>query len=74
MIRIAICQAAFDAIAATMPFGSVGYENATDDKGERLILATARRDCQAQGDARRAGEQQRRDLADCEVGCVVRVY
>ena len=37
MIRIAISQAAFDAIAATLPFGSVGYENAANEKGERLI-------------------------------------
>jgi hypothetical protein len=29
MIRIAISQAAFDAIAGTLPLGSVGYENAT---------------------------------------------
>jgi hypothetical protein len=27
MIRIAISQAAFEAIARTLPFGSVGYEN-----------------------------------------------
>ena len=27
MIRIAITRAAFDAIAATLPLGSVGYEN-----------------------------------------------
>jgi hypothetical protein len=32
MVRIAITQAAFDAIAKTLPLGSVGYE-----KGERLI-------------------------------------
>ena len=37
MIRIAITQAAFDAIARTMPFGSVNYEAAVDDKGERYI-------------------------------------
>jgi hypothetical protein len=37
MIRIAITQAAFDAIAATLPLGSVGYENETNEKGERLI-------------------------------------
>ena len=33
MIRIAISQAAFDAIANTLPLGSVGY----NEKGERLI-------------------------------------
>ena len=27
MVRIAISQAAFEAIASTMPLGSVGYEN-----------------------------------------------
>ena len=37
MIRIAITQAAFDAIAATLPLGSVGYENETNERGERLI-------------------------------------
>jgi hypothetical protein len=37
MIRIAITEAAFEAIAATLPLGSVGYENATNEKGERLI-------------------------------------
>jgi hypothetical protein len=31
MVRIAITQAAFDAIARTMPFGNVGYENKTGD-------------------------------------------
>jgi hypothetical protein len=37
MIRIAITQAAFDAIAATLPLGSVRYECDPDEKGERLI-------------------------------------
>ena len=37
MIRIAISQAAFGAIAATLSLGSVGYENATNERGERLI-------------------------------------
>ena len=37
MIKIAITLAAFEAIAATVPLGSVGYENATNEKGERLI-------------------------------------
>ena len=37
MIRIAISQAAFDAIVANMQLGSVGYENATNERGERLI-------------------------------------
>ena len=38
MVRIAISQAAFDASAATLPLGSVGYENATNERGERLIV------------------------------------
>jgi hypothetical protein len=37
MVRIAISQAAFDAVAPTLPLGSVGYENKTNEKGERLI-------------------------------------
>jgi hypothetical protein len=37
MVRIAITQAAFDAIAKTLALGSVGYENKTNEKGERLI-------------------------------------
>jgi hypothetical protein len=37
MIRIAISPAAFDAIAATLPLGSVGYEAQANAKGERLI-------------------------------------
>jgi|SRR5271154_4005714 len=37
MVRIAISRAAFEAIAATLPVGSTGYENAVNEKGERLI-------------------------------------
>jgi hypothetical protein len=37
LIRIAITAQAFDAIAATMPLGSVGYERDPDGHGERLI-------------------------------------
>ena len=37
MIRIAITAEAFEAIAATLPLGSVGYENKVNEKGERLI-------------------------------------
>jgi hypothetical protein len=37
MVRIAITQAAFEAIAATLPLGSVGYENAVNEKGERYV-------------------------------------
>jgi hypothetical protein len=37
MIRIAVTPAAFEAIAATMPLGSVGYENAVNERGERFV-------------------------------------
>jgi hypothetical protein len=37
MIQIAITQAAFDAIAKTLALGDVGYENKTDEHGNRLI-------------------------------------
>ena len=37
MVRIAITQAAFEAIARTLPLGSVAFENKTDQNGYRLI-------------------------------------
>jgi hypothetical protein len=37
MIRIAISQAAFEAIARSLPFGSVSFENKIDANGDRLI-------------------------------------
>jgi hypothetical protein len=37
MVRIAISQAAFDAISKTLLFGSVSLENKTDEQGQRLI-------------------------------------
>jgi hypothetical protein len=37
LIRIAITQAAFEAIAATLPLGSVGYENEVNERGERYL-------------------------------------
>jgi hypothetical protein len=37
MIRIAITPEAFEAIASTLALGSVGFENATNERGERLI-------------------------------------
>ena len=37
MIRIAISQAAFDAIAATLPLGSVAYEPAVEEGDLRTI-------------------------------------
>jgi hypothetical protein len=37
MIRIAISAEAFEAIASTLPFDSVGYENAVNERGERYV-------------------------------------
>jgi len=37
VVRIAISQAAFESIARTLPFGSMSFENATNEHGERLI-------------------------------------
>ena len=37
MICLSITPAAFDAIAATLPVGSVGYEREPDAKGERQV-------------------------------------
>jgi hypothetical protein len=37
MIRIAISVEAFEAIARTLPLGTVSYENKTNERGERLI-------------------------------------
>jgi hypothetical protein len=35
MIRLSMTSAAFDALAATLPLGSIAYEPTIDDKGER---------------------------------------
>ena len=37
MIRISITRAAFDAIASTLPLGSVGYENEINERGPYSI-------------------------------------
>jgi hypothetical protein len=37
MVRIAISPEAFEAIAATPPLRSVGYENGANERGEKLI-------------------------------------
>jgi hypothetical protein len=37
MIRITISDAAFDAIAATLPLSSVSYENEVNERGERYV-------------------------------------
>jgi hypothetical protein len=41
MIRISITPAAFEAVAATLPLGSVGYEPQLDRQGQRLIWLEA---------------------------------
>ena len=41
MIRIAISAKAFDAIAATRPLGSVGFEPPLNAKGERWVWLEA---------------------------------
>ncbi len=41
MIRIAISVEAFEAIARTLPVGSVGYEAEANERGERLIWLEA---------------------------------
>jgi hypothetical protein len=40
MVRISISAAAYEAVAATLPFGSVGVERDPDTKGERHIWLT----------------------------------
>ena len=42
MIRLAISNEAFEAIAATLPFGDVGYERELNAQGERMIWLEAR--------------------------------
>jgi hypothetical protein len=37
VIRIAISPEAFAAIAKTLPLGTVNFENAANERGERLI-------------------------------------
>jgi hypothetical protein len=37
MIRIAINQAAFDAIVSTVPLGSVGFESEVKERGQRTV-------------------------------------
>jgi hypothetical protein len=36
MVRIAISVAAFEAIARTLPLGSVGYENEVNEQDEAI--------------------------------------
>jgi hypothetical protein len=37
LVRIAISAEALAAISATLPLGSVSYENKTNDRGERYV-------------------------------------
>jgi hypothetical protein len=60
MIRIAISQAAFEAIANTLMLGSVGFENQVDANGQRLIWLAPRGGRPAALPAR-----ARRDLYRC---------
>ena len=41
MVRIAISVEAFEAIARTLPLGSVGYEAEANERGERVIWLEA---------------------------------
>ena len=79
MIRIAITPAAYDAIAATLPLGSVAYEAEPKERGERTVWLEA-----AMVDRltamRRPGEtlqrhlsQARRDGGGAAIGCSRRV-
>jgi hypothetical protein len=61
VIPIAVTQAAFDAIAASMAFGSVNYEPQVKQKGRTLDLAGRTLDQQAARPTRSRGELQRRD-------------
>ena len=40
MIKIAVTIEAFEAIARTLPLGSVGFENATNERDEELVWLT----------------------------------
>ena len=70
MIRIAISQAAFEAIARTLPLGTVSFENKTDEEGNRLIWLDRAVVDRLRGAARPRRELQRRDPAvrDSEAG------
>ena len=56
MIKIAISQAAFEAIAKTLPLGSVGYENAGQQKGRAADLA-GQSGCRPPAPSARPGER-----------------
>jgi len=81
MVRIAITQAAFEAISATLPLGSVGYENGPNENGEKLIwlapnvvnrLRAMRGPGESYGDviSRRAVIDRRSEKLICFFACV----
>ena len=41
MVRIAISVEAFEAIARTLPLGTVGYEPEANERGERVVWLAA---------------------------------
>jgi hypothetical protein len=63
MVRIAISQAAFDAIASTLALGSAGFENKTNAKGERYVWLEPAVVARLKGPARSWRELQRRHPA-----------
>jgi hypothetical protein len=74
LIRIAITVEAFEAIARTLPLGSVGYENEANEKGERQtwleagmvdLLFLPRRRCYARHGVDRLREPTRRTCTSC---------
>jgi hypothetical protein len=61
VIRIAITVAAFEAIARMPALGSVGFENKTNERGERLIWLDRAVFEPAESSARTRRERRRRD-------------
>jgi hypothetical protein len=74
MIRIAITAEAFEAIVATLPLGSVGFEPEGNMKSEQLIWLEARVLDSSRRLARARRELQRRHLsaggAECNVAAL----
>jgi hypothetical protein len=66
MIRIAISVEAFEAIARTLPLGSVGYEAEPNERGERTVSLEGGLGQPARRDARPG-----RDVFRChsQAGC-----
>jgi hypothetical protein len=68
MIRIAISVEAFEAIARTLPLGSVGYENEVNERGERYVWLEPTVVNRLRAMRRGGRELQRRDHADRGAG------